>query len=203
MKALLLLPLMALSASAAVTISFNADSLRDSSGTVAPTSTLAFLLADAGNDGFGSIIAESINQYDVLASGDTVVARFDFSTFATPGVISESVSGIDLTNFASGNQLAIVWMPGLTTAETTVGASQSYGLLTDASWVAPSDGGTSLAYQVISDTNNFFFASSPTTLSVTDAQSQASFTTPVPEPSAFAAIAGLLALGFVALRRRG
>jgi len=193
--------LAAASAQASVTIAFNADSLRTSDGTPAPTDTLAMLVADADGLGFGALSAGSINQFDTIGSGDVVVARFDFSTFATPGVIFEAPSGINLTGFDTGDELAIVWFPGLTTADTAIAQGQSYGLLSSSAWTVPSDGGTATGYQVISTSNNGFFGPTPETLNVTDVQSQAAFTA-VPEPRAYAAIAGALALGALTLRRR-
>jgi hypothetical protein len=189
------------SASATVSINFNADSLRTSTGNLEGTSTLAFLVADAGVAGFGAIEAGSINQYDVIGSGDVVVARFDFSNFGTPGVISVGLAGIDLNGFTGGSQLAIVWMTGLTTANTSTAASQSYGILSDVSWITPNDGGTSSTYQLISTTNNDFFTDTAETLNVSDFASRASFNV-VPEPATYAAIAGMLAIGAVMVRRR-
>jgi hypothetical protein len=189
------------SASATVTISFNADSLLTSGGAAEATTTLAFLVADAGGDGFGAINAGTINQYDIVGSGDVIVSRFDFSGLGTPGIIAAADSGIVLDGFTAGSQLAIVWMTGLTTGSASVANGQSYGLLTDASWVAPSDGFVSETYQVISASALGFFAPNATTLAVSDVQSQASFTV-VPEPSTFAALAGLCALGAVMVRRR-
>ena len=195
-------PLFAASfASAAVTINFNADTLRDSGGVDVAQSTLALLVADANDNGFGALGVETINQYDVLSSGDVVVARFDFSTFLTDGVIGESLTGINLTNFSGGDELALVWLPGLDTSDTSLGGGQSYGLLSDSTWVAPADGGDSLVYQAISTSSNEFFLPNATTLSVSDLQSQASFNV-VPEPSAAAVLVGAVALSFASTCRR-
>lgn len=189
-------------ANATVSISFGSDSLRTSAGAFAPTNTLAMLIADPDNDGFGSIAAGDINQYDTIGSNDVVVARFDFSGAGLPGVIFNDATGIQLNGFNSGDQLGIAWFPGLTTSDSSVSANQSYGLLTSSLWIVPPDTTSNPEqYQVISTTNQMAFSSNPVTLNVTDAQSQASLNV-VPEPGTYAALAGLAVLGFVALRRR-
>jgi len=201
MKKLLVIPsalLIAPAVFASVSITFNTDSLRTSAGAFTPTGGLALLIADADGLGFGDIAPGGIAQYDSVGSGDVVVARY---TFAADGIINGNASGVDLTGFDAGDQLAIYWFPTLTSGDSSVTAGTSYGRLTDATWVTPSDGGDVGPYQVISFTNQGVFSSNATTLNVTDAQSQADLNV-VPEPGTYAAMAGLAVLGFVAMRRR-
>lgn len=107
--------------------------------------------------------------------------------------ISISVSA----NYAN-NFLLVRWFPTITSLQALPGNSTAYGQFgypNDSSWVAPSAGNT-LAY-------NFFTASSGLG-SLADSMGNASLTTPsaVPEPSTYATILGLLAVGIVAYRRR-
>lgn len=199
---LLLLLAPVLVAQAAVTIRFNADSLRDDSGLAVSTSALGLIVADTTGNGFGQLSVGSISVGSFIGSSDLVVFRADFTSAGTPGVFSSTASNVNLFgDWGAGDQLAFIWIPTFTTVSTNLSAGVRYGLVTDSAWLTPSDGGLSPVFQVISTTSNGFFSLNATTLSISDVQSRASLSV-IPEPSTFVLFTGLGVIGFVATRRR-
>ena len=190
-----------------VTITFRVDQVYDTDGAPVSVSGLGMIIADIDGDGFGAIQSGGIGVGDFIGSSDSILYRADFSSAdgTTPGIWFESLSNITLTaGWTQGDALAFVWVPHLTTASLSVSEGEFYGLATYSSWVTPADGG-SVTYQLISSTNNGVFTPTPDypTLQLPDVQLRATnIVSAVPEPSAFALIAGTLGLAFVAGRRR-
>lgn len=194
-------------ANAAVTINFSVDSVYTSAGAAVPTTGLGLIIADTTGDGFGQINAGSISVGSLLGSSDLVVFSADFSTFGTDGVWFVAATDLSFSNSWNGNdKLAFVWFPTLTSGSSTVQNGLEYGLLADASWVTPSDGGSNEnTYQIISSGGNGFFGANANTLQLTNSQARSILSVggvAIPEPSSFAALAGLGILGVVATRRR-
>ena len=112
------------------------------------------------------------------------------SATAATGFGSTTLASGVATDFSSaGNAFAIFVFEASTT---TAIASDVYNVWTDASWTLSASDGFDLA-----------FAASPTGSDIQQLSGASTFnSTVVPEPSAYAAIAGVLVLGFTAVRRR-
>jgi len=190
-------------ATATVSFQIKAESLNTSAGVAAPTSTLAYLVADTNNNGFGPVSAGSSTTVGSFANGvdDQILAKFDLSTFATAGVLSTTVTGITVP---VGTPLALYWFPTLTISSSTVAGGTSYGTYNSASaidgssaWIAPANGTTNY--------KTFFYTSSASILHTggTNAATlgNASLTVAaVPEPSRVMLLG--LGLGAFIVRRR-
>ena len=171
---------------AAVTISGTA--LQDSTG-LADTDLAVFIVSLDGSSIEGSDF--SLTAGDDLTSSASYGANFQIirSTNAADFFGSITVSGtINVTFSGSLGQddpFAILTFSG----NSTTAAAGSFSVWSDASWNMPIDG----------ITENF-----GTELAQIGAVGPGSVGTvaPIPEPSSYAALAGLLALGCVALRRR-
>jgi hypothetical protein len=199
--------LLALANSACATVSLTfsntgtsaiADGYSNSSGT--PTTGMTFgLVVDTDGDGFS---AGSWNAFDALSSGFLTVggiATDDYYVIGTSdynggGFLTEDGSSFggdagSIVDMLGINVLAeslatksygILWL------ETDTSASSYYGFL-DSTLLMPSDGVTGDVSATLSEL----------TPGSASHQIQA-----VPEPATYAAIAGLLALGAVMVRRR-
>jgi len=176
----------------------------DNTGTtLAPNGSLVLLVADtSGNgSGFGSITGgQNIDVGSIIAGHDLVV---DQEGLSADGLLFASPSLTTFSNWVSGDPLAIYWIPSLTPGATTVAGSVDYGLYTSsvvsggsAAWITPNDGDS---YPPI------YFSTNNGDLGPSNAPSDAGFasmmTTPIPEPSVYALLGGLTAMG-VALRKR-
>jgi hypothetical protein len=111
-----------------------------------------------------------------------------------PGSMFTSVTVTVPQNYA----LMLQWFPTLSSAASAPGGSTPYGqysLINDASWVAPTPGST-ISLNLLT-TTVFGPNSTP------DSAGYANLTTaPIPEPATYAALFGVMALGFAAYRRR-
>mgnify|MGYP000991005489 CR=1 FL=1 len=162
-----------------------------------PTAGMSYgLVVDTGNDGFGAGTWGALNPSASGFLNAAGSATDDFFTLGTStggpgfntvdvgppfGVIIIDMLGIDvLTNSLEGHQYGIMWF------ETGAATGDSYGFLATGITIA-NDGATI-------DDSAALSALSPGAASFQIAA--------VPEPSAFAAIAGMLTLGFVMVRRR-
>ncbi|CAA6694085.1 MULTISPECIES: PEP-CTERM sorting domain-containing protein [unclassified Lentimonas] len=144
-----------------------------------------------GTTGFSGL--NSLNSFDIttdrsIISPDLV---YTFGGGGTPPVTADffgaagsvtTLTGVDYTGFSASDPFAIIWF-----ADNAANAGNDYGYLTDAGFALPADGNTGdfSGLAVFSGTGNF-----DATHSI------------VPEPSTYAALAGLCALGAVMVRRR-
>ncbi len=200
MKKLLIISLLfglaSLARAQTVTLAFNVGILTNANGTTPiADGSLIQLIAAPTKTGFmaptpttftsGSEILLWTGAFDSTtsfppAAGDMVIA---------PGPISSST-------LPAGYALMIQWFPTLSSAASTPGYSTPYGQYStnnDATWLVPASG-SSLVY-----TFNTVSAGG----SASNSLGMASLTTTaIPEPSTYAGIAGVLALGFAAYRRR-
>lgn len=184
--------------SADVTLRVNQAGFENSSSVV--TNGMAFgFLVDTGNNGFSP---GNYNVFDLTTNGQFLnvggVASDDWFVYAgtqgigqTPtttssifglgsGAISEQT--ISFTNLAVNDDFAVMWFPASTAS--TVG--DSYGLSSDSGvdMIIPVDTGVSQSPSVtLGKVPNFTIAA-------------------VPEPSQWAAILGVLAMGLTCFRRR-
>ncbi len=146
-------------------------------------------------NGFNFTVGASITANATY--GDFTVALGTSKTATAPTqtltTLSGAFSNVQLTNGVDiGDKFAFVVFQNSTT---TILAGDTYTVWTHSSWVVPPDG-------------NYSFAASPTgsnfqQVTAANSANLKVFTgTVVPEPSAFAALAGIAALGFAASRRR-
>lgn len=216
-KLLLCLPLLFLTQQlvASVSISFEFEALRDSSGVPLATETYVVLIADADKDsifpsatdllGAQLSVGEDIQGSRVFFAGTTITtnnARFQDNT----GSLDSNDLGLTNNNEISGTKWAVYWFPGLSTAPGASGLQegQSYGFYhsdqidaqaaafnaTD-SMVMPADGNNATVMYFDTETDNTTFPS------VQDFTADLSV---VPEPSAITVL-GMVCL-FILLQRR-
>lgn len=170
-------------------IAFSGTALNNAAGV--SIDDYAVLLFDTSGSGFDSAALSSIDAGASLSSSATYGAGFevasvsaatDFFGFAT---ILEFDFSYSLGTISNGDSFGVLTFAG--SSATAVGGT-SYSIFTDSSWTSPADGAA------------ITFGSDLNTLS---SAAGATGTVAVPEPSTYATLAGLLALSFVMLRRRG
>ena len=186
--------------------------LRDSSGSTAPTSSLFLLVSSTSNAAFQDIVAGSSTAIGSLLNGDDrVLFKGDLSSYGN-GVMTVNptldLSNPLLTGWTSGDPLALLWFPTLTTASGTIAAGTAYGLYTNASavdgsaaWVTPSNPATNYKLLFYTQGGSGDDLSPGATASNAAIAGNASLTVDAaPEPSR--SMLGLIGLGMLALRRR-
>ncbi len=188
-----------------VTIPVGADEIfADNTGTTAaPAGSLVLLVADTTGAGFKNLLTGNIAVGATVdfGSNDLVVARF---TLTSPGLLDSTTGSISLSGaWDAGDPLAIYWLPSLTSADNNVGLGVAYGRYTDqvgiggsAPWITPPDSNTA-GLMFFQSSNDDFFGSP----SVPTSTGFSAFTT-IPEPSTFALLGGVMALGIAVWRRR-
>ncbi|HVU38539.1 MAG TPA: PEP-CTERM sorting domain-containing protein [Opitutales bacterium] len=212
-----LLAALVVPAHATLTLTFEAENLlQGGNGSLnVAANSLVLVVADTGNNGFSTLGAGNIAVGATIGTGSTdlIVGQLAVSA-AGIGTNGENVLEATLNggptpyfgSWAAGQPLAIYWIPSLNFGDTNIGNSVAYGMYTNATdhsgtggspaWVTPSDGGT----------QTFFFSTTGVFSTITDPASAgyASFSTPsaVPEPSTFALLGGLTALGVTGFLRR-
>lgn len=199
-KPLLLALVLALAASAhaqtIVTFNFFLGVLSDSGGTaVSDGSVVQFIVSPDST--FGAPTSSSfVSGNDVILATRAV----DSSTGGAPGVVYVAISNIDLAaaGITGGSFIAVRWFPTLGIAAVQPGNSTPYGqwsYANDPSWVVPTSSGvTDFAFQ----TASAYGGPNPDTVGRTTQTTPAA----IPEPSTYAALAGLAALGAAIWRKR-
>ena len=189
----------AIVAPAQVTIAFGAGTLNNSGGTPLPTGTLVILVADTQNNGFGTLSTGSLTVGSLLNGDDQVLFRATINISDPQGSVQDILSNASFTgNWNAGDALALIWLPGLTSASNTFSNGQSYGLFTTTSpaagdpWVTPTSGSLGISLSFATQMGGGTYANSLGNASLTA----------IPEPSTYAAITGAAMLGLAAWRRR-
>jgi hypothetical protein len=176
----------ALLVSAASAITFSGFA---ATGATIASGSSAFLVSDGG-DGFdfdatvAGLTFESGST--VGGTNDTVFAYNAAVNFGQTVISGNANFSNQDAGLGGGSAFALVFFDGVSTASYTTVGGQAFGFHTDTSWVI--------------DANNagtFGFGAQLTALS-----GIGSTGTVVPEPSSYALLGGLLALGCVMLRRR-
>jgi len=194
---------------ATVTFNLQGDLLQTATlGTAAPTSGLVMLVANTTNTTNGPFGSTAIQNGASLAvganviPGDVILKEWTVGgASATPGAFYDTTSALTLgSGWATGNPLALLWFPTLTTGASTAVTGTAYGAYTgpgstgSAAWTTPANGST-----VSLDLNTTNAAISPGNLSPATGVASLSVIG-APEPSR--AILAALGFGLIALRRR-
>jgi hypothetical protein len=179
--------LVPISASASITLDIYAERLETSSGDPMPTTGLVILAASTLDSTFGAPTPSS------FFSGDDIeVARWSLGPVDSPGAFNKTPQFTLSGNWTATDPLQLYWFPDNTVSDSTPSAGQSYGVFRDdigrdggAAWITPADGSTTTLHFYTADATFFNDGGS-----YPASAGQASLTV-VPEPSTFAAVAGL------------
>jgi len=133
-------------ATAAVTISLDAEKLGTADGTAMPTSGLLLLVVSTADESFALPTAD---EFVPASSDDVILASWDLADGgSTAGVFSGLASNLTFGDgFDAGDPLMLYWFPGSTKSSTGPGAGAHYGLfrddtgiMTGSVWTLPADG---------------------------------------------------------------
>jgi MYXO-CTERM domain-containing protein len=202
---------MACTAKATVTFNINADLLQTATaGTAAPTSGLVMLVANTSTTGsFGSTSVQAGAPLGVganIMTNDVILKEWSIGgSSGTAGAFYDTTGALS-TSLTTGNPLALLWFPTLTTSSSTATASAPYGIYTgpgnngtgdtSAAWSVPAAGST-----VTLDMYTSNAAFGPYNSPLANSAGVASLTVSgAPEPSR--AILAALGMGALLLRRR-
>lgn len=188
----------------AITLNMQVAGLLNSSGQSITAGSFGAVIVDQSGNGISDPLG-AVFSAGQLFGGDNLV----LGVSSASDVTGEGNIGFDLaavfelsTSLTVGDKLYFIWFPSVTNAAAPIGAATSYGLFTsevitdlsNIAWAVPADGTYSLnAYPV-----ELGGSYTPTQLRANNITAGSA----VPEPSSFAAIAGLGILGVVATRRR-
>ncbi|MBC2604218.1 hypothetical protein [Puniceicoccus vermicola] len=179
------------SLSAQITVTFVAtagnagDPLYESDGTTEiADGTLGLIIVDTGDDGVALSAGNLIDESFLGSSNDWLVGRISSSDIFGSSVAGTSGIEVTSSDISPEQDFYIVWLPGLVfSSDTSISAGQKYGLSRNSNWEVPNDGGSTAGI-------------------VSNSPGGSANLTVVPEPEAFAFLAGLLGLGLVFVRRR-
>ncbi len=150
----------------------------------------AFLISDGG-DGFdfdATVAGLTFTSGSAVGTTNDTVFAYNAAQNFGQVVISGNANFSNTTsNLGSGSSFALFFVDGSSGSSVTTVGGQSFGFHTDASWTIPAN-----------DAGTYGFGSAFSQLSGIGTTG----TVAVPEPSAYALLGGLLALGCVMLRRR-
>jgi len=178
----------------------------DQTGSPVQLGAVGVLVADFSNDGVLNPFGTTLNVNSFVGNGtdDRILGVFSALDLSGAGDIGYDFSGVSWEYggaFGAGDRLHFLWFPSVTTFGSIVSGGLAYGSFTsdlvDVSatnnWIAAPDGqNVSVVAFGASIGGSPSFPSSAFTATLTA----------IPEPSSFAALAGLAVLGMVATRRR-
>lgn len=128
-----------------VTLNMSVAYINDASGAPMPTNGLVLLVASTNDTTIGTPSSVSF-----VSGDDTLIAKWDLSTWSTPGFLLDSTGPVTLAGgWNAGDPLQLFWFPTLTITSDKPGAGIPYGQYrTDATidggdpWITPGDGAT-------------------------------------------------------------
>lgn len=184
--------------SASVTlVTANVIDAKDASGVALPAGALGIVVIDTAGLGFANLSTDltptSINIDDVIGfAGFRIVNRLSYSvsafgsSFQAGGTTFNTTISVPTPGpSATGDDVAVVWFPRLTAADTSIAVGQSFGIARDSDWEVPSEG-AAVALTTVSAAGNAVFMVVPATV-------------PEPTTSALILLSGVL---LVTQRRR-
>lgn len=183
----------------AVTITLDAETLLDASGDLFPTTGLIVLTAAPTGTFYGP------TPTDFTGGDELLLAKWDLSQWATPGLFDDAVFGLTFTgDWNEGDLLRMYWYPTLTVDSTEPGFGAAYGQYSDPvgidgsdAWVTPGESGLINLRFITEDASIFFPAgSNPSSSAWANLLTESA----VPEPGT-AVFGTCILLGF-GLRRR-
>lgn len=165
----------------------------ENDGSTVSGDQLVLFVVDRDNNGFGGVTsADDLNQGTILNNDDYILARGSTTSFGpTSGFAGFSSFSFTLgdNDIQGGDEFAVYFFDN--TASTATAATDGfYALATDGTWQLPTNNSATFDFNANADSDSFQQLSGVQAVN------------PVPEPSTFAALAGILALGFAMVRRR-
>jgi hypothetical protein len=144
---------------------------------------------DTDGSGFGSFTLDpgTVNDASFYGSSFSVLGTKTAASVFGSTSLASGLEALYTGGVSNGDAFAIVAWDNITAS-----AGDTYSFWTDASWTLPADTGATINFNSSGDAGTF--------LQLTGAASGTG--TVVPEPSSYALLGGLLALGCVMLRRR-
>jgi len=194
------------SARAGVTINLFAGQFYNADGTSpVPDGSLVLLISDTTGNGFGGLTPGSLSTGSFIDGFDDLIlarATVSLTELGNASVQDAMLSDTEFYgNWNAGDALALVWFSSLDASASTLSAGTEYGFFTtttpqdeSGSWVTPADGSTIDLKFLNSVAGGTYDPSLFRTNLVVGA---------VPEPSAYAIMAGALTLVWTLVRRRG
>jgi hypothetical protein len=149
-------------ASATVRFTLTADRLNNASGSAAASSSsLVLVIADTADDGVSVSpgAAALYSMADGSGGDDLIIYRTDLSASGTSGVLFDTTPALDLALAANGvwnagDDIYVVWFPGLTTNPGSPSAGDAYGVIKVGE--TPADGATeSFSYITLTNSGNY------------------------------------------------
>jgi hypothetical protein len=183
--------------SLAQAITFSGTAIRPTlgnNGSALASNQLALFVVDTAGDGFSSIQAGDLLTEGNLLGSDDFILKTSSSSISIGQTIVPFTSfsfNLNINNIGANDAFAVYFFDGIDSSATTATAGSFYGLATDSTWTIPFFNAATLDFNPTADEDSF------QQLSNLQANNLV-----VPEPSAYAALAGLLALGFATFRRR-
>jgi len=173
-------------------VTFSGQAVTNITGAVAGSSS--YVIVDTNNDGLafdGSVAGDTFTLNSFVGTSDDYVIGYNASTstFAGDNLSGAASFTLDTNGVSANDAFYIVTFGSETTTSVTATAGLGFNVLSAANWLVPGANGDNLAYPA-----NFTQYDS---INLT-----AQTVVAVPEPSTFAALAGLCALGAVMVRRR-
>lgn len=137
---------LAVSASAGISISVDAEKLQDGSGGAMPTTGILLLVVSTEDDDF---VLPTVDEFIPASSDDLILASWDLSDGGgVAGIFSGLAPNLSYeSGYDEGDPLMLYWFPDATKSSTGPGTGASYGLFRDDTgiltgnvWELPSDG---------------------------------------------------------------
>lgn len=171
-------------------VTFNGNALTSPTNAIAGSA--AFVIVDTLGDGLDAFGVGSVFSGDSFVTGsDDYVIGVNATTSTIFGTNTGGGASFTLDTFGitQNDQFYVVIFGATTGASVTLAGGEGYNIATDAGWLVPTANGANPAFPA-----NFTPVSGLNATALT--------VTAVPEPSTFAALAGLFALASVMVRRR-